>query len=162
MNRVKNNFDTETLQSVIDALVINKLTYGSTIRSNTSARNIKNYKQCRTLRPGLSKKSGNLIILHPVFKKELNWLSIEQLLLYRDSIMAYKCFNNLAPSYLTNKFIKRYDIIIDLLEIMTIQTYTGFQDLVRAENIWYRAVKIWRNLDNELKQITTVDKFKKN
>ena len=42
--------------------------------------------------------------------QELNWLSIENLLIYKDTIMTYKCLNNLVPSYLANKFTKRSDI----------------------------------------------------
>ena len=75
--------------------------------------------------------------------------------------MAYTCFNKLAPIYLTNEFIKRSDIHnrstrnCDNLDIPAFKTSSG------ERTFWYRAVKIWRNLDNELKQITTVDKFKK-
>ena len=75
--------------------------------------------------------------------------------------MAYTCFNKLAPSYLTNKFIKRSGIHnrstrnCDNLDIPAFKTSSG------ERTFWYRAVKIWRSLDNELKQITTVDKFKK-
>ena len=40
----------------------------------------------------------------------LGWLPIEQLLLFKDTIMAYKCVNNLAPNYLCNKFRKRSEL----------------------------------------------------
>ena len=32
--------------------------------------------------------------------QKLGWLPTEQLLLFKDTIMAYKCINNLAPKYL--------------------------------------------------------------
>ena len=41
INRVKDSSDVKTLQSIVEMLVINKLSYGSTIWSNTSAKNIK-------------------------------------------------------------------------------------------------------------------------
>ena len=39
--------------------------------------------------------------------KELGWLPIEQLLLFKDTVMVYKRINKLAPKYLCNKFSKR-------------------------------------------------------
>ncbi len=75
--------------------------------------------------------------------------------------MTYKCFNNLALSYLTNKFVKRSDIHNrptrnhDSLDIPSFKTSSG------QRTFYYRAVKIWNDLDSELKQITTLDKFRK-
>ena len=102
-----------------------------------------------------------LHILYTPSLQEFSWLPMEQLLLFRDTIMAYKCFTSLAPRYLTNKFVKRSQFHnrhtqnCDSLEIPAFKRSSG-------QRIFsYRAVKTWSNLDNELKQITTVDKFKK-
>ena len=42
--------------------------------------------------------------------EELEWLPIKDLLLYRDSIMTYKCIHGMAPYYLTSKFCNRASI----------------------------------------------------
>ena len=69
INRVKDSFDVKTLQSIVEMLVINKLTYGSTIWSNTSAKNIKKLQTVyKILQPGSLQKLESLIILHPVYK----------------------------------------------------------------------------------------------
>jgi hypothetical protein len=36
--------------------------------------------------------------------QELNWLPVKEHLLFRDTVLMYKCINNLAPPYLCNKF----------------------------------------------------------
>ena len=160
INRVKNSFDSKTLQSVIEALVINKLTYGSTIWSNTSAKDINKLQLVQNFAVRIIKKVKKFDHITPSLK-EFNWLPMEQLLLYRDSIMAYKCFNNLASSYLTNKFIKRSDILYRSTRNCKNLDIPAFKTSSGQKTFWYRAVKIWSNLDNELKQITTVDEFKK-
>ncbi len=99
----------KTLLLFIEALVINKLLYSSSVWANTSSKNLKKLQTvqnfaCRII-TGIKKFDHVTSGL-----QELNWLSIENLLIYKDTIMAYKCLNNLAPSYLANKFTKRSDI----------------------------------------------------
>ena len=92
---------------------------------------------------------------------ELNWLLVEKLLFERETVMAYKCFNAIAPDYLVDKFIKRSDIHDrstrnhDLLDIPLYKTAAG----QRTFN--YRAVKIWNDLDDKPKNITSIIIFKK-
>jgi hypothetical protein len=79
--------------------------------------------------------------------------------------MAYKCLNGLAPDYLvylgTYPFIKRSDIHDrstrnhDLLDIPLYRTAAG----QRTFN--YRGGKIWNDLDDKLKNITSITIFKK-
>ena len=157
---MKDSFDVKTLQSIVEMLVINKLTYRSTIWSNTSAKNIKKLQTVQNFAARIITKVRKFDHI-TLSLQELNRLPIELLLLYRDTIMAYMCFNNLAPSYLTNKFVKRSDIdnrptrYRDSLDIPSFKTSSG------QRTFYYRAVKIWNDLDSELKQITNLDKFKK-
>ena len=93
--------------------------------------------------------------------RELNWLPVKKLLLERETVMAYKCLNGLAPDYLVDKFIKRSDIHDrstrnhDLLDIPLYRTAAG----QRTFN--YRGAKIWNDLDDKLKNITSITIFKK-
>jgi hypothetical protein len=80
--------------------------------------------------------------------RELNWLPVKEHLLFRDSVMMYKCIHNLAPPYLCNKFRKRsnlhecYTRNRELLQIPMYNTTTG----QRTFN--YRGAKLWNELDN--------------
>ena len=77
-------------------LVINKLTYGSTIWSNASAKNIKKLQTVQNFAARIITKVTKFDHITDITPslQELNWLPIELLLLYRDTIMAYKCLNN--------------------------------------------------------------------
>ena len=96
INRVKNSFDSNTLQLFISALVMSKLFYCSTVWSNT-ANNIKTLQGvqnfvCRII-TGTRKFDHITLAL-----QELNWPPMKQLLLDRDSFMTFKCMTGLAPS----------------------------------------------------------------
>jgi hypothetical protein len=86
---------------------------------------------------------------------------VEKLLLERETVMVYKCLNGLAPDYLVDTFIKRSDIHDrstrnhDLLDIPLYRTAAG----QRTFN--YRDAKIWNDLDDKLKNITSITIFKK-
>ena len=74
--------------------------------------------------------------------------------------MSYKCMNGLAPPYLCELFNKRaqiHDRVTrhrELLHIPLCNTASG------QRSFRFRAVRLWNNLDNELKQLP-LDTFKK-
>lgn len=160
INRVKDSFDNETLKLVIETLVISKLLYCSTVWSNTSSNNINKLQSVQNFACRIITKTRKFDHVTPALR-ELNWLPVEKLLLYKDTVMAYKCFNGLAPDYLVDKFAKRSDIHDrstrnhNLLDIPLYKTATG----QRTFN--YRGVKIWNDLDDKLKNITSITTFKK-
>ena len=67
----------------------------------------------------------------------------------------------LAPSYLSNKFRKRFELHEhpmrdqELLNIPLFRTATG------QRTFHYRALKIWNGLEDELKLIPTLGNFKR-
>jgi hypothetical protein len=75
INRVKDSFDVKTLQSIVEMLVINKLTYGSTIWSNTSAKNIKKLQTVQNFAARIITKVRKFDHITPSLQ-ELNWLPI--------------------------------------------------------------------------------------
>ena len=159
INNVKDGFDNETLLLVIETLVINKLLYCSTVWSNTS-KDVKKLQAVQNFPCRIVTHTRKFDHVTPALC-ELNWLSVEQLLLYRDTVMAYKCFNDLAPNYLVNKFTKRSDIHNcptrnhHLLDIPFCRTSSG------QRTFYSRAVKIWNDLNDDLKKTTTLSKFKR-
>ena len=160
INRVKHSFDKETLTLIISALVISKLTYCSTVWSNTSATNIKKLQLAQNFASKIITNSKKYDHATPSLR-QLNWLPIKHLLIYRDTVMTYKCMNNLAPTYLSDRFVKRSELHnrstrnSGLLQIPLFRTATGQRSFL------YRGVKIWNNLDNKLKQLPSLHIFKK-
>ena len=97
INRVKNSFDVTTLS------IISKLMCCSTVRSNTSSKNIKKLQAVQNFAYKFimnSKKYDHVTLL----LKEMNWLPIKDVLYFREAVMCYKCMNLLAPVYLRSKF----------------------------------------------------------
>ena len=101
-----------------------------------------------------------LLPLLPLLR-ELNWLPVREQLRYRDIVLAYKCQNGLAPQYLMDKFSKRSCIhnrdtrARDSLQIPLFRTKTGQRSFV------FRGTNIWNNLDDDLKQRTSLTSFKR-
>ncbi len=92
---MKHIFNESTLAKIIDTLVISKINYSSSVWSNTSDMNTKKVQLIQNcLITGLSKYDHISSTL-----ESLNWLPIKEHLLYRDTIVTFKCINGLAPSY---------------------------------------------------------------
>ena len=112
INRVRENFDKETLKTMITSLVINKLLYGSTVWSNTTSSNVKKLQAIRNFACKIITRAKKYDHVSPLLK-QLEWLSIDKLFYFREAVMTYKCVNNLAPIYLCKKLIKRSKILND-------------------------------------------------
>ena len=159
INRVKKNFDKETLKQVITSLVFSKMLYCSTVWSNTSTQNINKLRSIQNFASKIvtnSRKFDHVTPLH----RQLTWLPVKQLLYYRDSVLTYKCFKGLARKHLVDKFTKRSSIKArhnrkrDLLHITLYRTATGQRTFA------YRGTSIWNNLDNDIKQCVSLQSFK--
>ena len=48
---------------------------------------------------------------------QLNWLSVTNILDFKDAIMTYKCLNGLAPTYLLERFKDDHSCIILTQEV---------------------------------------------
>ena len=160
INRVKNSFDSNTLPLIISASVMSKLFYCSTVWSNTANSNVKKLQceqnfACRII-TGTRKFDHITLAL-----QELNWLPIKQHLLYRDSIMTFKCMKGLAPSYLSDQFCKRNTTHnrntrnCGSLQMPLCKTKSG------QRGFRYRAVSIWNDLHSDLKQPTSLSKLRR-
>ena len=105
----KHLLDRKTLISLINAFVFTKLFYCSTVWSNTSKQNVNKLQSvqnfaCRIIL-GLRKYDHITEGL-----KLLKWLSVKDKLLLNICTMVFKCLNNQAPSYLCNKFVRRFSV----------------------------------------------------
>lgn len=111
-NRVKNTLDKNTLIMIISSLVINKMLYCSTVWSNTTSTNMKKLQSVQNFASIIiviitgSKKYDHVTPL----LKDLDWLTVDKLLYFRDAVMTYKRMNNLAPKYLCDMFEERTSI----------------------------------------------------
>ena len=160
INRVKKSFDKDTLMLIISSLVFSKMLYCSSVWSNTSKNNIKKLQLIQNFACKIVTGSQKYDHVTPLLQ-QLNWLSVNEMLQLRDSVMAFKCVNNLAPDYLCIKFIKRSSVHDRLtrnnnkLQIPLYKTFSGQRTFA------YRAVSLWNSLDEGLQSSTSVKAFKR-
>ena len=82
------------------------------------------------------------------------------MLQFRDSVMAYKCANNLAPGYLCMKFKKR-SAVHDRTTRNNNKLHIPLYKTCRGQRTFaYRAVSLWNSLDEGLQSSTSVKAFK--
>ena len=108
----------KTLSEVVSSLVINKMLYCCSVWSNTSASNVKKLQSienfaCKIITKTWKNDHVTLLL------RELDWLPVDKLLYFRDSVLTYKCLNNLAPDYLCNKFKKGHQFTTSRLAHIT-------------------------------------------
>ncbi|CAB4041326.1 Hypothetical predicted protein [Paramuricea clavata] len=159
INRVKNNFDKGTLTMIITSLVISKLLSCSTVWSNTTCTNIKKLQSIQNFACKIITGSKKYDHVSPLLQN-LEWLTVDKLLYFRDAVMTFKCMNNLAPKYLCDMFEKRSCIHnrstrnCNSIQIPLFKTASGQRSFA------FRGASIWNNLDTELKKCTSLKTFK--
>ena len=109
INRVKHAFDRKTLITIINTLVFSKMFYCSSVWSNTAEKNLKKLQTVQNFAARIVTGTRKYDHITPVLK-DLKWLPVKLLLYYRDAVLAYKCMNGHAPSYLSSQFSKRCDV----------------------------------------------------
>ena len=159
INRVKNSFDRETLKLIIASLVFSKMFYCSSVWSNTSYKNIQKLQLIQNFACKIITGARKYDHVAPLLK-ELNWLSVSDMLKVRDAVMVYKCINNLAPDYLCTKFKKRSSVHNHTTRNNSKLQIPLFKSASGQRTFSYRAVSLWNELDEVLKISTTVKSFK--
>ena len=159
ISRVKDSFDKDTLCLMVSSLVMSKLFYCSSVWSNTSSKNVKKLQAVQNFACRIVSNTRKFDHITPAME-ELEWLPIKDLLLYRDTIMTYKCIHGMAPHYLTSKFCNRASIHgrktrnCDQLQIPLYTSAAG------QRSFKFRGAKIWNSLDTDLKEHKSLKHFK--
>ena len=160
INRIKHLLDKKTLLLLIHAFVFSKLFYCSTVWRNTSKRNINKLQlvqnfACRIIL-GLKKFDHISEGL-----KALNWLRVEDKLFLKDVLMVHKCLHNQAPSYLSDKFVRRSSIH-NRITRNSCDLNVPFSRLKTGQRSFaFRGAKLYNNLPYDIKNITDAKVFKR-
>ena len=72
-------------------------------------KNIKKLQNVQNFAARIITRSRTFDRITPVLK-ELKWLSVQSMLIYRDCIRVFKCLRGFVPDYLAKKFKKRSEI----------------------------------------------------
>ena len=127
--------------------------------AGTSKKNIKKLQVAQNFSARILTKTRKFGHISPILNKP-GWLTAKQLLEVRDAVMIFKCLNNQATLYLSDKLSFRHSIHnhntrnnnqINILHCRTATAQSSF---------FYRAPKLFNSLSPELKQIKSAKLFK--
>ena len=94
--------------------------------------------------------------------QQLGWVRFDERVQYRKCILMFKSFNNLAPTYLTNKFAYTNDIHnLDLRSVTNQNLYAPKPKLeIYRKSLAYSGPKIWNTLPASVKNAPSLQSFK--
>ena len=144
---------------MISALVRSKLSYCSTVWSNTTATNIKKLQAVQNFACRIITKTKKFEHITPPLR-EVKLLLLNEHLHYRDTVMTFRYMKGLAPTYLCESLRRRKSFHYhntrnrESLDIPPSKTKSG------QRRFLHRAVNIWNNLDKDFKQLSLTFKKK--
>ena len=160
INRVKNSFYHKTLLLNISALVISKLLYFSTVWANTSDKNIKRLQAIQNFACKIVTNTKKYDLLRLPYG-QLNWLLLKkQSTEIQSWLISVWTTSSPAPIWVIN-LSRDLSYMIVALAATTSLTY-HYLGLPRGREHFITGlyVKIWNNLDSELKNVQSL-RFKK-
>ena len=104
INRIRHVFERKMLIMIINSLVFSKLYYCSTVWASISALNLRRIQCVQTSAARIVTGTEKIDHITPCLKA-LKWLPVVKKLYLLDAVMAFKCINGLAPSYLCKKLV---------------------------------------------------------
>ena len=160
INRIKNSFYHKTLLLNISALVISKLLYFSTVWANTSDKNIKRLQAIQNFACKIVTNTKKYDLLRLPYG-QLNWLLLKkQSTEIQSWLISVWTTSSPAPIWVMN-LSRDLSYMIVALAATTSLTY-HYLGLPRGREHFITGlyVKIWNNLDSELKNVQSL-RFKK-
>ena len=147
INRVKHVFDKITLKLVINALVLSRLFYCSSVWSNTAKKNVDKLQLVQNFAARIVTNKRKYEHTTPILRS-LNWLPVRDQLYFRYAVLAFKCMSGLAPVYLSDKLITRSTASKRELDTRNLQMLNIplFRTATEQKTFYYRTVNIWNNL----------------
>eukprot|EP00918_Siedleckia_nematoides_P064389 GHVU01140017.1.p1 GENE.GHVU01140017.1~~GHVU01140017.1.p1 ORF type:complete len:519 (-),score=24.55 GHVU01140017.1:616-2172(-) len=100
ISKIRTHLDSDSLKSVVHALVTNKLDMYNSLYTGLPQQQINKLKRVHHAAARLITRQKKFERITPILK-ELHWLPLEQRINYKVLVLTYKCLNGLAPSYLS-------------------------------------------------------------
>ena len=134
--------------------------YCSSVWSNSTLQNINRLQFIQNFASKIVTNSRKFDHVTPLLR-ELNWLPVKEQLFYRDSVLIFKCQNDLAPQYLMSKFTKRSNIHTRNTRTRNFLQIPLYRTAIGQCTFSYRGANTWNNLHNELRQSASLTSFKR-
>ena len=160
ISRVRHLFTKPVLSKMLNFLIFSKLFYCSTVWAGTSNQNLEKLQLAQNFASRVLTDTKKFDHISPVLR-QLEWPSIKDQLLVRDTTQVYKIVNGLAPLNLSSKLSKRSDTHHyntrkrDNLNLPLCKTVTALR------SFYYRAVSAWNSLTADTRNSPSLCTFKR-
>lgn len=162
LKRIKHLLDTDTLKTIVDALVTSHLDYCNGILGGLPRQDLNKLQI-------IQNRAARLILCTKDIKydskdclRKLHWLPIELRIKFKIILLVHKCLINEAPLYLQNLLIVSNNV--------RTRSGTNYKQLIvprvtkktfAARSFSYLGPKYWNETPNSIRTITDTDQFKK-
>ena len=158
ISKIRKFLSQESVVKLVSCFVLSFLDYCNSLPTDLPTENINNLQNCAArLVLGIRKREH----ITPALKN-LHWLPISQRIHYKLSLLCYKSFNSLLPSYLSD-LLSPYTVSRILRS--TSDTTRLFVPRCRLEHYGKRAFSrsapsVWNSLPSVLRETNTTNSFK--
>ena len=160
IGKIRKFLNISATKSLVNALVTSKLDYCNSLLSRSTVYNLHKLQRVQNSCARLIMRKRKFDHITPILR-ELHWLPVEKRIEFKILLLAYKCLNGLAPTYLS-ELLDSYQPVKtlrskqqNLLKITSTRLKT-FGD--RAFSV--TAPTLWNQLPPEIKSSSTSASFK--
>ncbi len=150
---------TATLKLLYNAIVLPHFDYADVVYDSASETSKSKLQKRQSRAAKLISGSGPRANRNPIYKS-LDWLSFQYRRDFHNCILVYKCYNNLAPSYLVDMFnsndsVHNYNTR-HASQLMSTQTRTAYYH----KSFTVSGHTLWNDLPYNIQNCNTLPSFK--
>ena len=161
ISRTQKHLDCDSTKTLVHALIISRLDYCNSLFLEIPQYNVDKLQQIQNMSYRVIKwlpKSSHITD----YPAELHWLKIQDCIMYKVSMLMFKCLHNLAPQYLIDITIFTYlqELSLRSRNKCILPTKLSRTSMVHTGSIWSMGPWIWNSLPVTVKNANNLETFK--
>lgn len=162
ISRIKNLLTSDACHHVVRSLILSRIDYANSLLLNANVTDIQRLQRIQNRAARVVLGGSRYESASPLLK-QLHWLTVNNRIIYKVSLIVYQCLNNCAPMYLSVllhtpprlQYNLRSSNDPTLLRLPRINSRSG------ECSFFYYGPKIWNTLPFDLRTSPSVEIFKK-
>lgn len=160
LKRMSNKLTFDTKKIIYDTTIKTNFDYCSTLYLNATKEQVRNMQKIQNRAMRIILKCEYLTP-KKFMLESLNWLSIAQRIKFNAIIMIFKIKNGLAPQYLNDNISYVSDVHNRNVRNNNDFRIPNYKTNITMKSIFYEGIKLYNELPNEIKNVTSLSTFKK-
>ena len=141
-------------------MVFSQLFYCSPLWSSTSKKNVSKLQSVQNFAARVVTGSRNFEHIS-LFLRDLNWLPVNSVLIYRVGTLKFKCVKGLTPESLCSRFVTRATAHDRNTRNKNKLGIPGYKSAAGQWSLVYRSVTMWNSLPITITDCSNLGKFKR-